>query len=45
MKTFLNNCSSFGGFRMAVKRMRPETLRDAVKFAMQEVYPMHSKHK
>ncbi|PJE78029.1 hypothetical protein CI610_03041 [invertebrate metagenome] len=36
LKTFLNNCHSSDNFRLAVKRMRPKTLQEAVTFAMQE---------
>lgn len=36
MKTFLDNCSASEEFRLAVKRMRPNTLDDALTAAMQE---------
>ena len=36
MKTFMDNCSSNEDFRLAVKRMRPKTLQEAVTVAMQE---------
>lgn len=38
LKTFLNNCNSSDNFRLAVKRMRPKTIQEAVTFAMQEEY-------
>ena len=36
MKTFMDNCSDTEDFRLAVKRTRPKTLKDAVTAAMQE---------
>lgn len=36
LKTFLDNCSEYEEFRLAVKRKRPKTIDEAVTTAMQE---------
>ena len=36
LKTYLDNCSDSENFRIAIKRMRPKTLQEAISFSMQE---------